>query len=298
MQNVATIICNPSNNKIDETIINKVFIAIERKKGVVSNLNWLAPDVACDVFFDHDDLPKVREALKNKLYELEVDFIVQKNENRKKKLLMSDMDSTIIEQECIDEIAAELGIKDEISIITNQAMNGDLDFNESLLKRVALLEGLESSKLEDVYKNKITLMKGAQTLLKTMAKNGSYSVLVSGGFTFFTDKIKNKLGFNADFANILEIKDGKLTGKVVPPILNADSKLKTLHSMTEKLNITKDDIISVGDGANDIPMLAGSGLGIAAHAKENVQEQIEHNIVFTDLTSLLFAQGYNQDEIV
>lgn len=298
MQNVVTIICNPENNSVDETIINKVFIAIEKKSGVVSNIDWLCENVACDIFFDHDNLPQIRDKLKEKLHQLEIDFIVQKNHNRRKKLFMSDMDSTIIKQECIDEIADEMGLKSQIAQITTMAMNGEIDFNESLIKRVSLLKGLECSKLDQVYNNKITLMDGSQTLLDTMNKNGAHSVLVSGGFTFFTEKIKNSLGFHEHFANILEVKEGKLTGEVVPPVLNANSKLKTLQEMTHKLNLTKDDIISVGDGANDIPMLKGSALGIAAHAKENVQTQIDHNILFTNLTSLLYCQGYKKSDFL
>ncbi len=298
MQNVVTLITNPEDKILDEAVINKAFMALERKGGKIINMSWLAQHEACDIFFDSIDIQSARDILSEKLEPLCVDFIVQENNNRKKKMLISDMDSTIIQQECIDEIAEKFGIKDKIAEITNKAMNGNLDFSDSLCERVALLKGLDESELGNVYKDKITLMSGATELVQTMKKSGAYCLLVSGGFTFFTDKIAQRLGFDENRANILEITDGKLTGKVIEPILNADSKLQALNETIGRLNISKDDVIAVGDGANDLPMLKNAGLGIATHAKPLVQQQVNHNIKFTRLKSLLYLQGYKKDEFV
>lgn len=298
MQNVVTLITNPEEKILDATLINKAFMALERKGAKIINMSWLAENEACDVFFDGLDTTTARNILSEKLEPLCVDFIVQENNNRKKKMLISDMDSTIIEQECIDEIADKFGIKDKIAEITNRAMNGNLDFSNSLRERVALLKGLDESELGNVYNNTITLMLGAVELVATMKKSGACCILVSGGFTFFTDKIAQRLGFDENRANTLEIHQGKLTGKVIEPILNADSKLQALNETIGRLNISTNDVLAVGDGANDLPMLKNAGLGIATHAKPLVQQQVNHNIKFTNLKSLLYLQGYKKEEFV
>lgn len=293
MQNVLTLVTNPEQQILDERVINKVFIAVEKFKGVVSDIKWLAENEACDIFFDDADIVKLRNYLESKLAEVPVDFIVQVNENRKKRLLISDMDSTIIKQECIDEIAAKLNLKDKVAAITERAMNGEIDFQSSLKERVALLEGLDEAELTSVYENNIELMGGAKELVKTMSDNGAYCMLVSGGFTFFTDKIAKLLGFNENRANILEIENGKLTGRAIEPILDQDSKLEALNEISEKLDIAKEDVVAVGDGANDLPMLKNAGTGIAYHAKEAVQAQVTHKINHTSLKTLLYMQGYS-----
>ncbi|MCE3231887.1 MAG: serB [Rickettsiaceae bacterium] len=298
MQNVITLITNPAKQVLDDFLINKVFIAIEKTKAKVSNISWLASDTACDIFFDSDSPEELNATLPVKLEGLNLDFIVQKNSNRKKKMLISDMDSTIIQQECIDEIAAKLGLKEKVSAITERAMNGELDFKDSLRERVGLLAGLDSSTLDDVYKNHIELMPGATELVQTMRKNGAHCVLVSGGFTFFTNKIAERVGFHANHANILEIANNKLTGKVTQPILDKNSKLDSLNQISASLSLTPDDILAVGDGANDLPMLKNAGLGVAYHAKPAVQEEVKFKINHTDLTSLLYAQGYKKEEFI
>ncbi|PIR39808.1 MAG: phosphoserine phosphatase SerB [Alphaproteobacteria bacterium CG11_big_fil_rev_8_21_14_0_20_39_49] len=296
MQNVVTLITNYPKQKLDEAIINKVFISLEKKGGKIINLSWLAENEACDIFFDELDVNNARNILADKLEGIEVDYIVVENNNRRKKMLISDMDSTIIQQECIDEVADKLGMKDKIAAITLRTMNGEIDFSDSLRRRVLLLKDLDESKLQEVYENHITAMPGAKELLATMKANGSYCLLVSGGFTFFTDKIQNLLGFDDNRANVLEIKNGKLTGKVIEPVLDASSKLDALNETVNKLNIKNDDVIAVGDGANDLPMLQNAGLGIATHAKPHVQQQVRHNIIYTDLKALLYIQGYKKDE--
>jgi phosphoserine phosphatase len=298
MKNVVTLITNPSDNKLSEIIINKAFIALEKSKRKIIDIAWLGENEACDIIFDGNNLLEEANILSEKLKETKVDIIVQNNNNRKKKLLITDMDSTIIEQECIDEIANELGIKQQVAQITEQAMNGKIDFSESLRKRVALLKNLDETKLTEVYNNKISLMPGAKELVSTMKENGAYCVLVSGGFTFFTSKILHRLSFDEASANILEIKNKKLTGNVTEPVLDSSSKLDVLNKTIKKLNITSDDVIAVGDGANDIPMLKNSGIGIAFHAKPLVQEQLQYKINHTKLKSLLYIQGYKKTDFI
>ncbi len=292
--NVVTLIAGKDNSPLDEAIVNKAFIRLEKKKAAIVDMKWLAPGEACDIIFDGLEIDQVAGAFEEKIF---CDFIVQKNENRKKKLLISDMDSTIINQECIDEIADRLGLKEKVAAITERAMNGELDFSESLIERVALLKGLNESELEDVYENNISVMSGAAELVQTMKKNGAYCLLVSGGFTFFADKIADRLGFDDNKANILEITEGLLTGKVTPPILDKDSKLASLNKVANQLELTSSDILAVGDGANDLPMLMAAGLGVAYHAKPNVKSQTNAKIDHADLRALLYAQGYTKEEI-
>lgn len=299
MQHILTLITNPETQKLDDGIINRAIIAIERKKAHVENIVFLAPDTAIDIFFSELEPEKAMEALTAKLDGIPVDFIIQPDtESRKKKLLVSDMDSTIINQECIDEIADKVGLKEKVSQITERAMNGELDFKDALRERVALLKDLPESALIDVYENHITLMKGAKSLVQTMKKNGAACVLVSGGFTFFTSKVANAAGFDEQSANILEITNGKLTGKVIEPILDSNAKVEALEKSVAKLGITLEGALAVGDGANDLPMLKKAGMGVAYHAKPVVNEQVKARISHTDLTSLLYIQGYKSGEIV
>lgn len=299
MQYILTLITNPEVQKLDDEIINTAIMAIERKKAHIDNLGFLSPNEAMDIFFSEIDFAKAVEALKLKLADIPVDFIIQPaKENRKKKLLISDMDSTIINQECIDEIADKVGLKDQVSKITERAMNGELDFKDALRERVGLLAGLPESELVNVYENHITLMNGAKELVQTMKKNGATCILVSGGFTFFTSRVAKAVGFDEQSANILEITNGKLTGKVIEPILDSSAKVASLDKSVAKLNIGFDDAIAVGDGANDLPMLKKAGMGVAYHAKPVVNEQVSAHVGHSALKSLLFIQGYKAEEIV
>lgn len=216
-------------------------------------------------------------------------------------LLVADMESTIIEQEMIDELADYVGLRDKISAITARAMRGELDFESSLRVRVAMLAGLDAGVLDEVYDKRVTLMPGAETLIKTMKANGAYCALVSGGFTVFTERVAARLGFDEHQANMLEIENGKLTGRVREPILGRAAKRQALERIARTLGIHLMETIAVGDGANDLDMLAAAGLGVAFRAKPKVQEAagaLPNGVVVNDgdLTALLYLQGYRQDE--
>jgi phosphoserine phosphatase len=246
-------------------------------------------------------LPKRRKALseawRNSGPKL-ADMSLLATDQRKKKLLVSDMDSTIIQQECLDELAAYAGLKDEIAAITARAMAGELDFEAALTERVGKLDGLSLSALQQCYDERITLMPGAKTLTATMAAHSAFCLLVSGGFTFFTSRVAAEAGFNAHKGNTL-IDDGNaLTGEVGRPILGREAKLEALDDCAFANGITRADTLAMGDGANDLAMIEAAGLGLAVHAKPIVAEAADAAINVTDLTAALYFQGYTDDEIV
>jgi phosphoserine phosphatase len=297
MKNVATIIA-PENFNLNEMEINSIVDALQDNGAYITDVKILSINHAADIFFDRLNIDEAREILTHLLSHVNIDFAVQSVHGRRKKLLISDMDSTIINQECIDELAGFLGIKEKISAITERAMNGELDFPSALRERVALLKGLGEDKLQECFDTKITLMKGAKELVQTMRASGAKCVLVSGGFTFFTSRIKDIVGFHTDESNILEMENGALTGKVRDPILDAASKLRALEFYIDELGITSNDALAVGDGANDLPMIKHAGLGIAYHAKPKVRAEAKFCVNNPDLKSILYIQGYNDKEIV
>ncbi|MCL4120087.1 UNVERIFIED_CONTAM: hypothetical protein GTU68_048535 [Idotea baltica] len=211
-------------------------------------------------------------------------------------MLLADMDSTIIQQECIDELADEAGVGDRVKHITARAMNGELDFEGALTERVGLLAGLDEVVIAKVLEQRITLMPGGPVLLATMRANGAYAALVSGGFTAFTAAVAAQLGFDENRANTLLTTDGKLTGEVQHPILGRAAKIEALEQITARLGIAEADVIAVGDGANDLGMLGRAGTGVALHAKPSVAAECDVRINFGDLTALLYLQGYPKDE--
>lgn len=217
----------------------------------------------------------------------EGDVVVEAYPVAPKKLLISDMDSTMIGQECIDELADFVGKKDYVAAITERAMNGDLDFPSALRERVALLKGLPVAALEECFSTRITPMAGAKELLAAFKAKGGKAVLVSGGFTFFTERVANLLGFDEHYANILGIEHGVLTGEVMDPILGKEAKLAELNRQCGLLGITPANVIAIGDGANDFPMLQAAGLGVAYHAKPSVQKQVASRINHGNLSSLI-----------
>ena len=226
-----------------------------------------------------------------------VDIAVQKENifRRSKRLVVMDMDSTLIQVEVIDELAKSAGHGEEVSGITSKAMNGELSFNESLNKRVELLRGLDENVLDEIYHN-IPFTPGAKKLVKILKKLGYKTAVISGGFTFFTDRLKNELGLDYAFANKLEIKDGKLTGKVLGEIINGESKAEILEDIANKENISLDQVVAIGDGANDLLMLDKAGLGIAFNAHKTVREKADYNISQENLDSIIYLLGISEKE--
>ncbi len=259
----------------------------------------LSDGQACDILFDYPSLEEAKRKLQGGLDAVEgLDWAIQHDKNRRKKLLLADMDSTMIPVECIDELADFVGLKEKVSAITEAAMRGELNFEAALTERVALLKGLTTDQLAACYNDRISLMGGAKTLIQTMKANGAYTALVSGGFTYFTAKVAANIGFDMNHANLLEIEEGALTGHVVPPICGATTKLEALQRLASEQNLMREDILAVGDGANDIPMIEAAGLGIAYHAKPKTQAAATAAVRYGDLTSLLYFQGYKDSDFI
>ena len=257
---------------------------------------WLAPGEAAE--FDLPNVPENRWQVWDDLQQLGVDMVVQPSAGRRKMMLLADMDSTMIEQECIDELADQAGVGDHVKAITARAMNGELDFNAALTERVGLLRGLPLGVIDEVLQQRITYMPGGAVLLATMKANGAYAALVSGGFTAFTEKVAAHLGFDEHRANVLLTDGATLSGQVALPILGREAKVDALETITARLGLAPADVLAVGDGANDLGMLGLAGTGVALHAKPAVAAQCNVRINHGDLTALLFLQGYTQAQFV
>ncbi len=288
---IATLLTNP-----DRPILERVTVESLRNAWGGGDALWLDPGVAAE--FPLATIPANRWEVWEGLQSLGVDLVVQKAEGRRKKLLLADMDSTMIRQECIDELADEAGVGARVAAITARAMNGELDFEAALRERVGLLKGLPVSVIDRVIRDRITLMPGGPVLLATMKAHGAHAALVSGGFTAFTGAIAARLGFDENRANTLLQGGGVLTGEVADPILGKQAKVDALEEITARLGITEDEVLAVGDGANDLGMLTRAGAGVALHAKPLVAAQCDIRINHGDLTALLFLQGYAREEFV
>ncbi|MEZ5812130.1 MAG: phosphoserine phosphatase SerB [Rhizobiaceae bacterium] len=291
---VATLIANPTNPCLTREMAAEIAASLG-----TDAIDWLAPDIACDLHLP--DTADAREAERNArrlLGETPVDLVVQPEEGRCKRLLIADMDSTMIDQECIDELADAMGIKERVAAITAQAMNGEIAFEPALRQRVALLRDLPVTTIDDVIKTRITLAAGGRQLVATMKRHGAHAALVSGGFTAFTARIAAMLGFDDHKANTLLEQDGRLTGEVAEPILGRDAKVAALLDHCARLGVEPADAIAVGDGANDLDMLAHAGSGVALHAKPVVAAAARFRVDHGDLTALLFMQGYRLEQFV
>jgi phosphoserine phosphatase len=295
---VVTLIAAGGKEKLSPALLTRISGLFAKEGAIVLGREWLAEETACDITCARIE-PEIAEAIAVEGLEgAAIDCIAQDTGNRQKRMLISDMDSTIITIECIDEIADFAGVKEKVAGITERAMRGEIDFPAALKERVSLLKGLPEVTLQQVYDERVVFMPGARELVATMRANGAYTILVSGGFDFFTSRVKDALGFHADSSNRFEIEGGKLTGNVLPPILDKSSKLETLMQVSSERGISLSDILAAGDGANDVPMLLAAGLGVAYHAKPLVQKSARVRINHCDLTALLYAQGYHEAEIV
>lgn len=277
-----------------EPIASRLVAAAEA--ALAAEIDWLAPQHAGDLVVPlavEDAAALARAALET----APVDVVVQPRDGRRKRLLVADMESTIIENEMLDELADELGLRNEIAAITARAMQGELDFDGAIRERVRMLAGLSEAALVR-SEEKIRLTPGAATLVATMRAHGAYCALVSGGFDFYTAKIRRRLGFDYDQANKLEIRDNALTGEVLSPILGRDAKRVALERLAGEQGVSVSAAITVGDGANDLDMLAAAGMGVAFHAKPVVAEAAKARVDYGDLTALLYIQGYRRDDFV
>ena len=307
MKLVATLISSPASPAVTDALAKKAFAYLPGHE-----IRALHEGVAVDALFDAGDVedPNVaplgldvllndyRNAMRSELAGAPVDIVIQPVAHRRKKLFLADMDSTMIQQECIDELADYVGLKDEVSAITERAMRGELPFEPALRERVALLKGLPLSVIDEIIANRITLMPGGRELVATMRANGVYCALVSGGFTVFTGPIAGMFGFHEHRSNRLVIEDEKLAGRVEEPIVGREAKYEALIELRSKFNLELEDTLAVGDGANDLAMLGEAGLGVAYHAKPAVAEAAAARVDHGDLTALLYMQGYERGDFV
>lgn len=286
---------------LDDGLIARIRSALAARGAAVSEPVWLDPRRAADLPFSGPALEAALEnamaAARQAIDDRKVDALAVPAENRRKRLLVADLESTLIENEMLDEIAAEAGIGAQIAAITRRAMNGEIDFAAALRERVALLKGVEATEMERL-RARIRLTSGAGTLIATMRRSGAYTAIVTGGFGVYSRAVRAELGCDAEFSNEMEIAEGRLTGRVVEPIFGRDHKLAALLKLAAERGIDGRETLAVGDGANDIAMLRAAGLGIAFHAKPAVQAVVPARVDHGDLTALLFAQGYRRDEFV
>ncbi|MBF9233550.1 phosphoserine phosphatase SerB [Microvirga alba] len=292
---VATLVANPSNPALTDKTVALAAEAL----GQETERSILASGIAADLILAAPaDARAVEATLRTALHAEPIDIIVQPLNGRRKRLFLADMDSTMIGQECIDELADFVGLKAEVSEITERAMRGEIAFEPALRERVALLKNLPVGVVDEILGGRITLMPGGRTLVQTMRANGSYTCLVSGGFTLFTGPVAARIGFHEHRSNTLIVEGEKLAGEVTEPILGREAKLATLIELRDRFQLRPSETMAVGDGANDLAMLGEAGLGVAFHAKPAVAAAAHARIDHADLSALLYAQGYRAEEIV
>jgi phosphoserine phosphatase len=289
---VATLVSSPREQILSQDLAHRAGAAVG-----ASETHWLAENIACDLDLPADaDTGSAEAALRAALAGRPIDVVVQDAEKRRKKILLADMDSTMIDQECIDELAAEVGIKAEVAAITARSMNGEIAFEPALRERVALLAGLSSTVIHRLIETRITLASGAVELVRTMRAHGAWTALVSGGFEAFTGPIAARIGFQEHRGNRLLEAGGRLSGLVAEPILGRTAKRDALFDIAARLGLSPADAIAVGDGANDLDMIRAAGTGVALHAKPVVAADARVRIDHGDLTALLYLQGYRRSE--
>jgi phosphoserine phosphatase len=297
MSHVLTLIADPAGVALDAAAVEAARAAIVAAGARAGKPDWLAPGLACDIAVEAAAPDAVEPAARRALDHVPYDIAVQPAAGRRKRLLVADMESTIIRNEMLDELAEFAGIRERIAEITRRAMNGELNFAAALRERVGLLKGLDAAILDQAAA-RIAIMPGAAVLVRTMRANGAYAALVSGGFRVFTGRVARALGFDEDSANTLETANGRLTGTVAEPILGRDAKLSALNRLAAARGLALADTLAVGDGANDLDMLKAAGLGVAFRAKPIVAEAARVRVDRGDLTALLYLQGYRASEFV
>jgi phosphoserine phosphatase len=295
MTHVATLVANPAQRMPDDFA--------RRAAGVLPGAGaaaWLDPGIAVDIRFTpagEADNRILADRVRAALGGAPVDVVVQKAAGRRKRLFVADMDSTMIGQECVDELADFVGQKARVAAITERAMRGEIEFAPALRERVALLAGLPAAVVDEVIEKRVTLTPGARALVRTMRRDGAHTCLVSGGFTVFTARIAALIGFDEDRGNRLVVgKDGRFSGAVAEPVLGRDAKLETLTQLRARFGLARDETLVAGDGANDLLMIGDAGLGVAYRAKPMVAQAAAARIDHGDLTALLYAQGYRREE--
>lgn len=299
MSHVVTLLDNPQRAHLQDHHVERVSDALAAAGMAPREPDWLAEGVACDLPFTlKGEEPKALEGrLREALGDAPLDLAIQEAGGRRKRLLLADLESTIIQQEMLDELGDLVGKRKEIAEVTERSMRGELNFEEALQERVALLRGLTETEITGIAK-RMTLMEGAKTLVATLKHHGSYCALVSGGFTCFAEPIGEDLGFDHVRANRLKFEKGRLTGEVVSPILGREAKLEALRELCQELEITTAEAAAIGDGANDLAMLQEAGLGVAFRAKPIVRRSARFRLDHADLTGLLYLQGYRAEEFV
>ena len=295
MENILTLIAG--TEPLGHSTVTVARDALAAAGARTGDAAWLSRGRACDIPFDRISPADATAPLYEALAGQPFDFVAQPVEGRRKKLLVADMESTIIDNEMIDELAGEMGLADRMADLTARAMRGELDFAESLIERVRMLEGLDASALQKL-RAKIRVNPGALELVATMRANGAFCALVSGGFTVYSEYVREMVGFDHDQANRLEIVDGKLTGRVVKPVLDRHAKRACLLRLAGELSISPVETVAVGDGANDLAMVLAAGMGVAYHGKPILAEIAAMRIDHGDLRAILYAQGYGEQRIV
>ena len=287
---VLCLLANPADPAIDSALL----AAIQHE--TQGEINWLHQRIACEIHAPRaaDPVAAARSVIGSR----PVDVALVPDEGRRKLVLVADMDSTMIEQECIDELADAVGIKAQVADITERAMNGELDFEQALRTRVGLIKGLERSVIEEIRRERITLAPGGRALIHTMKAYGAYTSLVSGGFTFFADYFGKRIGFDEAIANVLEFEGERLTGTVASPIVDKTTKLHRLQELALERSLPMSATMAIGDGANDLGMIKAAGFGVALHAKPHVAAQAGIRIDHSDLTAMLYLQGFSDEDIV